>query len=218
MQTSRCSHGLGVRMFIGMALGALFLLMDLLVRSGPGLRDDFEVIGEFRFGPVRLMEVEPPPRPRIPQRPPVPEMPPLPPQLPIVNPWQAVGLAPEFDFPELGPPLPGGDGLFDDTFQLPGGAAEGDIVPVVIISPVYPREALIGSIEGWVGVEFMIAANGTVRDARVVDAEPARIFDREAIRAIVKWKFKPRVVDGVPVARRATQTIEFRLDDEVSED
>jgi protein TonB len=38
------------------------------------------------------------------------------------------------------------------------------------------------------------------------------LFDREAIRAILKWKFKPRVVDGEAVERRATQTIDFKLE------
>jgi protein TonB len=46
----------------------------------------------------------------------------------------------------------------------------------------------------------------------VVDSDPPRIFNREAIRAILKWKFKPRVVEGVAVERRATQLIEFNLD------
>jgi protein TonB len=52
-----------------------------------------------------------------------------------------------------------------------------------------------------------------VKIPRVIEASPARIFNREAIRAILNWKFKPRVVDGVAVDRQATQLIEFTLDD-----
>ena len=52
-----------------------------------------------------------------------------------------------------------------------------------------------------------------VKDPRVIDAKPPRLFNREAIRAILKWKFKPRVIDGVAVERRATQVIDFTLDD-----
>lgn len=191
---------------------ALFVLMDLLVRASTGVGNDPEAAGEIRLGPVRLTEKEPPPRRQIPRRLPTPEMPPQPPQMPIAETWRAAGRTPEFDFPEIGLP-PGGDD-FGATFGLPGGTADGDVVPVLVFSPAYPREAVIEGIEGWVRVEFTIAANGTVRDARVVDAEPARIFDREAIRAILKWKFKPEVDDGVAVARRATQTIEFRLQDD----
>jgi len=45
----------------------------------------------------------------------------------------------------------------------------------------------------------------------VVASEPSRIFDRNAIRAIYKWKFKPRIVDGKAVARRATQRLDFNV-------
>ena len=92
-------------------------------------------------------------------------------------------------------------------------AAEGDIMPIVVIRPMYPREANLAGIEGWVKVEFTITEVGTVKDPRVVDAKPQRIFNREAVRAILKWKFKPRVVDGIAVERRATQVIDFTLDE-----
>lgn len=52
---------------------------------------------------------------------------------------------------------------------------------------------------------------GTVTDVKILDSKPRRLFDRAAKRAILKWKFKPRVVDGKPVPRRAVQTIEFKL-------
>ena len=53
---------------------------------------------------------------------------------------------------------------------------------------------------------------GSVRDPQVIDSKPPRVFDREAIRAILRWKFKPRVIDGTAVSRRAVQTIDFNLD------
>jgi protein TonB len=31
------------------------------------------------------------------------------------------------------------------------------------------------------------------------------------LKAILKWKFKPKLVDGQPVERQATQEIEFKL-------
>ena len=89
---------------------------------------------------------------------------------------------------------------------------EGDIIPIVLVRPMYPREAAMKGQEGWVKIEFTITAIGTVKDPRVVDASPPRVFNREAIRAILRWKFKPRVIDGVAVDRPATQTIDFNLD------
>jgi protein TonB len=93
------------------------------------------------------------------------------------------------------------------------GAGDGDVIPIVRIEPQWPREALIQGIEGWVRVEFTIREDGSVADARVIEAEPRRIFDRAALRAIQRWRFRPRIVDGRPVERRATQTIEFNLED-----
>ena len=104
-----------------------------------------------------------------------------------------------------------GEGMFIGNFQQVDRTAEGDIIPVVVIRPMYPRDAAISGIEGWVKVEFTITALGTVKDVRVVDADPAQVFNREAVRAILKWKFKPRVVNGVAVERRATQVIDFSL-------
>lgn len=96
----------------------------------------------------------------------------------------------------------------------PGHLQEGDPMPVAAIAPQYPREALISGIEGWVRVEFTIEADGSVSGARVVDAHPRRgVFDRDALRAIQRWRFRPRVRDGEPVASRAGYTIEFKLDE-----
>jgi protein TonB len=105
----------------------------------------------------------------------------------------------------------GGDGMFIGNFGTVDKTAEGEAIPIVRIQPVYPRDAQMKGQSGWVTVEFTITPDGSVRDPRVLDAEPARVFNREALRAILKWKFKPRVVDGVAVDRLATQTIEFNL-------
>ena len=80
------------------------------------------------------------------------------------------------------------------------------------INPIYPRDAAMNGIEGWVKLEFTITETGTVKSPRVIDSKPPRVFNREAMRAILKWKFKPRVVDGVAVERLATQTIDFTLE------
>ena len=86
-------------------------------------------------------------------------------------------------------------------------------MPIVRITPQYPREALLHGIEGWVRVEFTINPDGSVRDPIVVNSQPARIFDRPAIQAVLRWKFKPRFVDGEAIARRAVQVIDFRLEE-----
>lgn len=116
------------------------------------------------------------------------------------------------ELPELHVPIAGGEGLYIGSFAGVDNTAEGDIIPIVVIRPIYPREAAMRGQQGWVKIEFTITAIGTVKNPKVVDSNPPRVFNREAIRAILKWKFKPRVVNGVAVDRPATQVIDFSLD------
>ena len=84
-------------------------------------------------------------------------------------------------------------------------------MPIVRINPQWPREALVEGIEGYVIVEVTIAADGSVRGVVVMESVPRRLFDRNVIRAVLKWKFKPRIVNGVPVERKAIQRLDFNL-------
>lgn len=87
-----------------------------------------------------------------------------------------------------------------------------DVIPVVRVPPTYPRRARQAGIEGWVTMEVTIRPDGTVADAEVIESDPPRLFDEAAMNAMERWKFRPKVVDGSPVAQRAKQTIEFTLD------
>jgi len=85
--------------------------------------------------------------------------------------------------------------------QLGEAPSDSDIMPLVRVLPVYPPRAQSRGIEGWVLVEFTISPAGTVKDPVVIDAEPSGIFNRAMLRAIRKWKYQPKIVDGVAVAR-----------------
>lgn len=190
----------------------LFLLMHKLVSSAGRDQPRRDLTAGIRFGPIEIPdEVATRNRRKPPDPPPPKELPP-PPRIPVSKIREPEQSLPRMDFPDLDPPLVGGEGLFIGNIRQVGPAAEGDIIPVVVIRPMYPREAALSGIEGWVKVEFIITESGTVRNPRVVESDPPRIFNREAIRAILKWKFKPRVVEGVAVERRATQVIDFSLD------
>jgi protein TonB len=95
--------------------------------------------------------------------------------------------------------------------QTDGHAGSDEVIPLLRIDPVYPRKAARAGKEGWVRIEFTITERGTVAEAVVVEAKPRRIFNRSALAAINKWQFKPRLADGKPVSRRASQIIEFNL-------
>lgn len=68
-------------------------------------------------------------------------------------------------------------------------------------APSYPPEALRAGTSGEVQVEFTVSADGSVSAARVVRATPPRVFDREAVAAVRRWRFEPT---GAPVTTRRT--------------
>ncbi|MGH8034912.1 MAG: energy transducer TonB [Lysobacterales bacterium] len=192
----------------------VFLFMQALISSGDRDTRELEAISGIHFGPVEIPDDVTTRSRRIPKKPPPPKNPPPPPRMQIARTDQPVQDLLRIDMPNLDVPLVGGtgQGMFIGNYQQIDRNAEGDIIPVVVIRPMYPRDAAIAGIEGWVKIEFTITAVGTVEDPQIIEAEPQRVFNREAIRAILKWKFKPRIVDGVPVPRRATQIIDFNLD------
>jgi protein TonB len=190
----------------------LFLFMFKLISSGGNNSDELEAIAGIHFGPVDIPDDVMTKNRRIPKKPPPPKNPPPPPKMQVSKMEQTVQNMPALDLPDLDVPMSGGEGMFIGNFASVDKTEEGDIIPVVVIRPMYPRDAAMKGLEGWVKVEFTITAIGTVKNPKVIDAKPARVFNREAIRAILKWKFKPRVVDGVAVDRIATQIIDFSLD------
>ncbi|MYD99544.1 MAG: energy transducer TonB [Gammaproteobacteria bacterium] len=76
-------------------------------------------------------------------------------------------------------------------------AADGEYLPITRVEPIYPRRALMRGVEGYVLLEFVVTRTGTVRDPVVLVAEPPGYFDRAALNAVLKFKYLPRVVDGV---------------------
>lgn len=77
--------------------------------------------------------------------------------------------------------------------------------------PAYPAAAARNRQDGWVEVEFTVASDGSVQNARVVNSNPSRVFDREAVRAIELAKFEPRLDKGQPTASTLRRRIEFKL-------
>lgn len=81
-------------------------------------------------------------------------------------------------------------------------ATDGDYLPLVAIAPQYPTRAAQRGITGWCLVSFTVDGQGNVNADTiiVVDAEPPNIFNRSSERAAARFKFQPRVIDGVGVS------------------
>ncbi len=90
-------------------------------------------------------------------------------------------------------------------------ASDGDYLPIVKIAPIYPPVAQSRGIEGHCLVEYTVTTAGTVRDAVVIDSEPRGIFDRVSIQAALKFKYRPREVNGEPIEVRGVRNL-FRYE------
>ncbi len=92
------------------------------------------------------------------------------------------------------------------------GFGDSDVIPLVQVEPRYPPQAISRKIEGYVVVRLQISKLGSVESVEVIDANPKGVFEREAIKAAWRYRFKPKLVDGKPVSQVATLPFEFNLD------
>lgn len=185
----------------------IFFVMQRLVASGESAFTE-EITGRV----VDFVRVRQPEqvreRDRKPDKPPPPETePPAPDITPQASTASTAGPgAMQISAPDLGADLALDPGIG-------AGAGEGDYLPIVKVAPMYPSRAQARGIEGWVVVEFTVTAAGTTRDPVIVEAEPAGYFEEAAKQAVLKFRYKPRVVNGNPVEVSGVQNlIRFELE------
>lgn len=84
--------------------------------------------------------------------------------------------------------------------------SEGEYLPIVKVPPEYPSTALSRGIEGYCTVVYTVTETGTTRDPQAIedqcitkDGKPTSVFNRASVKAALKFKYKPKVVDGKPV-------------------
>jgi periplasmic protein TonB len=147
-----------------------------------------------------------PPKPEPPKQPPPPKMSvdtPPPDQQPL-----------PFAMPKLSLPTTISGGPFLGSYV--GGDMSGysDLIPLMRINPQYPRNAARDRIEGWVEFRITINPDGTVKTATPIKSQPRGVFESAAMQAILKWKFRPKIVDGKGVETTGTQRIEFKMETE----
>lgn len=168
---------------------SLFFLMQALIKSGDQQLSEPPVGSVLDF--VRLKQEEAvETKDRKPRKPPPPKAPPPQMEQPQMDAANPNNTASGMDF--------GADVTSD--LSLDGGLAlesgDGEYLPIVRVAAVYPRRALQRGIEGFVDVEFIVTKLGSVRDPKVIQASPEGIFEQAAIDATLKYKYKPRVVNG----------------------
>jgi protein TonB len=141
-----------------------------------------------------------------------PEKPPKPPETPPETPPQDMDNV-DPDAPTINIAAP----TVSSSMEIggPGGMniAEGDYLPIVRVAPVYPARALSRGLEGYVDMSFTVTTAGTVTNP-IVSFSTSSLFERAATRAVLKFKYKPRVVDGIPVEVSGVKTrITFKIEE-----
>ncbi|MEM0911627.1 MAG: energy transducer TonB [Pseudomonadota bacterium] len=199
------------RLIISMMLGAaaafgLFFIMAKLVENTGERAEPLEPPPVID---IVMQEPDDETQTRVRTPPPPPPPPPEPPKVEMVEPDTADPDASGFSLS-----LPGVDtgGVGVNIGGFGGQIQDGDATPIFRQDPKYPPEAARDGREGWVLLSFTINEIGGVEDVEVINAEPRRIFDREAKRALRKWRYNPKIVDGVAVRQPGLQVqLDFTL-------
>lgn len=201
-----------VRVLVSLLLGAavtfaLFVLMAFLISGGEQRHEPPEAPASIDIVQTQA-EKDVDARRRTPPPPPPPQD--TPPEAPPQEP-QASDDAVTFNLDLGGVDLGGSD----TGLSGPGAAMsrDGDAQPLVRVEPRYPAAAARDGIEGWVRLRFTITETGEVDDIEIIEAEPRRVFDREARQALRRWRYAPKVVDGVAMRQEGmTVQLDFNMD------
>lgn len=184
---------MGVGVLVGVCVTAgLFWMMQYMIATADRTLNEGGTTNIVDF--VRLQRDEDiQRRQRKPEKPPEPEKPPPeppPPQMDNLNPT-AEKIAVSAPPAETDIEMSGG-------FSL--GVGEGDYLPIVKVAPIYPQRALQRGVEGYCVVQYTVTRNGTIKDPFVIEDQcTSSMFHRASVDAALKFKYKPRVIDGQAV-------------------
>jgi len=198
MPVPRASRYAAPLVIAGLITFGLFTLMSALIASTSG--------DAIIQPPVSVHLVDVPNEPE-----PIPEPDPVLPQIPDPVPRarvDGIAITEVATKPANLPPGPSEEWLGPIRTVITG--------PIIIVrvEPVYPRRALDRGIEGWVEVEFTVTEVGSISEPTILRSHPSAIFDRSALRAIERWKYEPKMVDGQPVSRPGMRNrFRFELND-----
>jgi protein TonB len=184
-----------LRMFGALVVGAMAALglgwfMQYLISSSDLMLEDVSRVQMLDFVRVKREEsVErkdrKPPKPKLEQ---TPEVPPLQQNSNASGQELAVSL------------MPADSNVSIDKGGIGFGVGEGDYLPIVKVAPIFPRRALVAGIFGQCLVRYTVTPLGTVKDVVVVEEECSDpVFFKPSVEAALRFKYKPRVIDGVAV-------------------
>ena len=79
---------------------------------------------------------------------------------------------------------------------------------------LYPVDAYLRGTTGYAIAEYTVTENGQVLDPKIVESQPPGVFDEACLDLVATFQYRPRVVDGTPVAVNGVQNkCTFEIDD-----
>jgi len=181
---------LAIGLVVGLAITAgLFWMMQYLIDTADRTLNESSTGALLEF--VRLKRDESIQRRQLkPKKPPPPDAPPPQPPTPKLD-----SLDPSAEKIAITAVPVETDIEMSGGFSL--GVGEGDYLPIVKVAPIYPARALQRGLEGFCVVEYTVTSLGTIRGPVVVESQcTSSLFHRASVQAALKFKYKPRVIDG----------------------
>ncbi len=90
-------------------------------------------------------------------------------------------------------------------------AVDAPAQPLSRVPPEYPSKARQKGVEGFVTLNVLVNAEGSIQQMRVLNADPQGVFEDSAKAALARWEFRPGQYQASPVAMWVKQTIRYRL-------
>jgi len=185
---------------------SVFYLIQSLISRSADLNNDKDKINYIEFIRIKQNDNLEERTRTLPEKPPKPKRPPQP-EVEIDEtkppPMQNI----DIDIPDFALPTDFKGAFLGDVSNLGSGTSQ--LIPLVKIAPRCPPEAAINGIDGSVVLNLLVNEKGKVVNVTLVSAKPARIFNKEASRAVRRWQFKPKTIDGVAVSQTGQLTVEF---------
>ena len=127
---------------------------------------------------------------QIPEKPPQPKRPPQPEiQLDDKTPPPVQQF--DLDLPDFNLPTDFSGAFLGNINDMGRGTSQ--LIPLVKIAPRCPSEAAMGGINGSVVLELLVNESGRVDTIKIKQARPSRVFNKEALKAVRRWQFKPEL-------------------------
>ena len=182
----------------------IFFVIQSLISQAVGLKKNSDKPSFVEFIRIKQDDSLQERKRTIPDKPPTPKRPPQPQlELDVNKPPPVAQL--DFDMPNFSLPTDFSGAFLGNLESMGTGMSQ--LLPIVKVAPRCPREA--NGINGSVTMILTVNASGKVSKVSIKSFKPSRVFNSEAIKAVKRWQFKPKTIDGVAVEQKGQLLVEF---------